>query len=953
MGMIEIILWNTSKQIKKALYILALGNLRAFLMNRFALILVLLFSISAAGQKSSYEKQIDGLFNKAYEHLDVTKDSAYYYFDKIEDLAVENKDWKTVFEALMSANRNAGTFYDFGKLSHNLKVLDSLFLEHKSYLDSLPGKKMFENYLLYDKGNYYYKIGSFDKAKYHFRKILDSYKGQDPKTMLSEHFDLLTVSLSFMAKTYELEEKFDLAYDYYIRNIDLIKQVTPNDQNTLFINYALLAEVLKRKGDVTTANSYLRLTLKDALEHNNNPNRIVTVANNLAENHLTLKQSDSAVFYLSLMKKHLDRSPYFEHLYYRTKAEVAEQEGNLKAALAQMDAALASYLAHSEQLDPTSLANIYLEKARFLMANGNFQKTVDLANIALDTLQSKFGPIYLKLMALKTKSLVNLEEFEIADTAAHSAVISLDSLKQDYQYSTDKINMVENTYPLFEAAIAANYALFEKTNNSNYLEKAFFYMEKSKSVLLMEAIRSTNANEFGLVQESLLEKERGLRTEITAIEKEVKALKNDDALLRKQIFDLRNQQSKLIDSITLNYPKYHQLRYESGVTTIDYLLKGLINDQILISYFFGDQAVYAVAIGHRGTKFIKRTKSNEIAEQVKDFHHLLSSPETALSDVNRLAGNIYQKVLAPLLLHRTKKIIIIPDGPMNLLPFEVLINPGEPGKYLVEKYPMAYSNSATLLTQLWNGENENETILAFAPTFKGEQVEHTESRDKLLPLPHNTTEVRQIMARFDGQLFENESATLSNFKSNATGYGILHFATHAIFNNEQPEYSYLAFSPKEKNNILYVKDLYNLNLNANLVTLSACETAIGDLKRGEGFIGLARGFFYAGAKSLTSTLWKVNDASTAALMADYYNVLAIGKTKDVALQEAKTNFLRTNRDNNLKHPYYWSGFILSGNYAPLQADWPWVWLVFPLLIIVTVVLVVNVGKKTNPIDREV
>jgi len=747
-----------------------------------------------------------------------------------------------------------------------------------------------------------------------------------------------------------LEDKFDLAKDYYLRNIDLIQKVTPDDLSNLYINYALLAEVLTGKGDIDSANPYLLLTLKDALKHNNNPNRIVSVTNSLAENHLGLNQPDSAIHYLSLMEKHLYKSPHFEHLYHRTKAKVEQKKNEISKAKAEINLALESYLAQPEQMDRTTLAHIYYEKALLLLTNDNYHDTNKLASIALDTLKNRFDPIYLKLTALKTEVLIHLQDFNKADTKAHSAIVLLDSLKPDYHYSSDKINLVENTFPLFESALEANYSLFEKEGDSKFLEKAFFFMEKSKSVLLLEAIRATRANEFALVPVALIERERMLRAEITSIEKEFEASGNNDKNLHNHLFDLRSQQLQLIDSISKNHPEYHQLRYDGNVTTTDYILKGLVNDQVLVSYFFGDQAIYMISIGHRGKKFIKIKNSKALSRQLRDFHNLLSNPKSNLETLKELAQNIYQKILEPALFPRTKRLIIVPDGSLNFLPFGALIDPKEPEKYLVEKYPLAYTNSATLLTQLWITESENENILAFAPSFSGENVDPAESRDRLSPLPHNTTEVNQIMSYFEGQPFERDQATLTNFRKNAAEYDILHFATHAIFNNEQPEYSYLAFSPKEKNHLLYVKDLYNLDLNANLVTLSACETTIGDLKRGEGFIGLARGFFYAGAKSLTSTLWKVNDASTSKLMADYYHALSTGETKDIALQEAKVTFLNNNRDNGRVHPYYWSGFILSGNYAPLHSDWPWVWIVFPILLIATFVLILKAGKKTNPID---
>ncbi|KKL95664.1 hypothetical protein LCGC14_1852350, partial [marine sediment metagenome] len=144
-----------------------------------------------------------------------------------------------------------------------------------------------------------------------------------------------------------------------------------------------------------------------------------------------------------------------------------------------------------------------------------------------------------------------------------------------------------------------------------------------------------------------------------------------------------------------------------------------------------------------------------------------------------------------------------------------------------------------------------------------------------------------------------------------------------------PEYSYLAFSHNNGSTdekVLFTADLYNLKTDAALVTLSACETSIGELRRGEGFLSLARGFFFSGAKSIASTLWKVNDASSSEIMGDFYKALSVGEAKDEALRQAKLLFMESNAQNARKHPYYWAGYIVSGNNSPIAKSgtyWPW------------------------------
>ena len=152
----------------------------------------------------------------------------------------------------------------------------------------------------------------------------------------------------------------------------------------------------------------------------------------------------------------------------------------------------------------------------------------------------------------------------------------------------------------------------------------------------------------------------------------------------------------------------------------------------------------------------------------------------------------------------------------------------------------------------------------------------------------------------------------------------------------------MAFTPEQDGeHLLYVRDLYQLELDAAMVTLSACESGIGELKAGEGFISLARGFFYGGAASLASTLWKINDASSATIMGDFYQNLASGQTKDVALQNAKLAFIQSNQQNPRSHPYYWSAYVLSGNSKPVAGPSSWIWYLLGGVVLVVLGAVVR------------
>jgi CHAT domain-containing protein len=167
-------------------------------------------------------------------------------------------------------------------------------------------------------------------------------------------------------------------------------------------------------------------------------------------------------------------------------------------------------------------------------------------------------------------------------------------------------------------------------------------------------------------------------------------------------------------------------------------------------------------------------------------------------------------------------------------------------------------------------------------------------------------------------LLKNE-ATEANFKKYASDYGILHFAMHAIINDEDPLASKLIFTlngDSLEDGFLNTYEIYNLNLNADLAVLSACKTGVGKLSKGEGIMSLARGFLYAGVPGIVMTLWEVEDISSAIIMTDFYRNLKDGMAKDNALRESKLKYLNS-ADQLQSHPYFWAAFVQIGDNSPV------------------------------------
>jgi CHAT domain-containing protein len=535
------------------------------------------------------------------------------------------------------------------------------------------------------------------------------------------------------------------------------------------------------------------------------------------------------------------------------------------------------------------------------------------------------------------------------------------------QNSADANNVkwAEFSFDGYENAIQICVAFHEVTKDKKFLNQAFYFSEKSKGLSLLQAFQTTKASKLAGISPQLLAEEAQLKLDISELDQElyiISAKKSKDNLeqiiaLQTKISNKREQYEAFMRKLETEYPQYHQIKYDVRLLSIDETRKLLTNDQAVVSYFVGDKNTYIFKITK--TEFEVKVLNISAAELLKEIETLRNSiyayyltnmertPENYKKQAEiytRSARNLYSLLVEPI-LPLPSRLLIVPDGAISFLPFDVLLTaePADPlmfkqHAYLVKQFSTSYSYSATLLQEMQQKKYEQKlnTFLAFAPKFDPEaSVSIRGKRYNLSPLASNEPEVRQIRDLLrTGTIFVGDEAKEEKFKELASDYRIIHFATHGLANNDFPDYSLLAFSPIEdtiENELLYVSDLYNMKLNADLVVLSACETGIGKMARGEGIISLARGFSYAGAKSIFTTLWSVNDQATATMVLLFYQNIQKAQAKDLALQNAKIEFLE-NANNEAAHPFFWSPYIIIGDVVPLQglqktSNWL-LWLIF-------------------------
>jgi CHAT domain-containing protein len=319
-------------------------------------------------------------------------------------------------------------------------------------------------------------------------------------------------------------------------------------------------------------------------------------------------------------------------------------------------------------------------------------------------------------------------------------------------------------------------------------------------------------------------------------------------------------------------------------------------------------------------------KRAELARRINDFR---SSLETGALDFQKTSRELYGLVMKPVEreLAGVSDLIIVPDGPLWDLPFQALMD--EKGKFLAEKIAVSYAPSLTALNEMKkkaasrrSKRSAGAELIAFGnPILSNEtstRVKRVFMNEKLEPLPEAERLVNglsKIYGAAKSKVYVGAAAREEVAKKEVPNYRVVQFATHGILNNLSPMYSHLVFAKDDKNpnedGLLEAWELKDLELNADMVILSACDTARGRISAGEGIIGMTWASFIAGAPSTVASQWKVESSSTTELMLEFHRQLLSGKvSKAEALRRAQ---LKLMRDPKYRHPSYWGAWVIVGD----------------------------------------
>ncbi len=784
-------------------------------------------------------------------------------------------------------------------------------------------------YSYINKANIYKIFGDYEKAKkyfYHAENILLLTEKKYPVQLGSIYNNL--------GNLYRIIGKDSMSIEYLLKSIDIKKESKSSRINNTYSN---LASSYYNINNYSLAKEYHKKAINYSKK--NYGEKSIWYADDIL-NYATFctktKQSNPLELYKKALNIYISNynkiNPKVSNCY-NSIGNYYKDITNYSEALKYYQKSLISITNNFNNINISENPEINdaLSKTHLLRTLNNKANTLHKFSVEADN----------KIILLQQ----SLETYNLAQ-----AIIK--QLRTSYQNRESKLILTENKYKVLQNAFLVSAELFKYTNDIKYIEQAYIFSESSKASNLLEASKETEAMKYGNIPDSITQLERKLKQnkwifEELIYEEKQKVNPNSNKLefWNNKLFSTTENYNKLKIKLETDYPNYHKLKYSNNIVPLKNIQASIGKDEIIVEYMLVENKLFILQISSDNCKINEQeidssfySNFNIVYNNIKKINFSKHNFES-FNNFKNASENLYSVLIHPIAKDITnKKLIIIPDGILAYLPFDVLLYEKTNYKkinyrnlpYFLYKHPISYSYSSSLYANnLKNRKKASKKLAVFAPEYNSaitkEQINKTRQkyREQLLPLEGILEEAKAISQITGGYTFLNKNASESTFKNISDKYDILHFAMHSVINDENPMYSKMIFSMEENSEndgFLNTFEIYNLQLNCRMAVLSSCNSGSGKLRNGEGVMSLARAFMYAGCPSIVMTLWTVNDNSGEKLMTRFYYYLKKHKSKAESLQKAKIDILH-NSDQLHSHPYFWANYIVIGNKKPVFVNY--------------------------------
>ncbi len=523
-----------------------------------------------------------------------------------------------------------------------------------------------------------------------------------------------------------------------------------------------------------------------------------------------------------------------------------------------------------------------------------------------------------------------MQRTEEADRAYQHALEAIESLRQSLQVAAFKTDFFTDKVRVYEEY--SNFLLKQGPRDVG-IRRAFEVTERARARSLLDALAESKAGLHEMLPAEVRQRERDLLDNISRLQAQLREGQSVPEI-RTELQSRERELDELYVRVRTDYRRFGELRYPRAAS-LQAIQSALRSDEVLLQYMVGEEASFLWLVDAKNVRQFALPGRVELESSVQKLLSLLVSP--ASSGV--MTADVANMLLPAEALDDKafRSLIVVPSGILYYLPLEILPEASGAGP-LVEKYQATYLPSASLLVELRSKppQQRRPRLLALGdPVYEGAQApERTGALlalQSLGPLPHTRAEVEAVRGLF-GRLWSTvmlgTDATEQRLKAlDLRRFSVVHLAAHGVVDASAPSRSGLVLGRdhnSKEDGILQVREMFRLPLNASLVTLSACQSALGKLTTGEGMVGLTRALLYAGADTVVASLWNVNDEATARFMEAFYRFLKDGHAKAEALRRAKLVMIE---DARLRHPYYWAGYVLIGE-GSNPVEFPPGWLPF-------------------------
>jgi CHAT domain-containing protein len=800
----------------------------------------------------------------------------------------------TLFEIISYASRVLGYYNDALLINNTILQPIAEGIGNQNLLYSI---KM-------DHASTLFRIGNADAALREYQEVYENLEYLTSSRYRSALFNNLAISylntgqfekyVEFQLEAFELaskEENFGQQLSI-LRNLFIYYR--RQNETELAFNYLNQALELSQERDLSEETASILLSLgvyrRDV---ENNPQ----VALDHFEEALTL--SDTTDNY---------------HRYFNSLIEIGETYftlGDEDKAVNNLQQAMDI---SRERDDSAGYTQAAMRLANQLSLAGYFERAREVANTQRpdDFKQLQFNYEVLANNAL-IRILMHEEQYSDAEEISDAMINEIITwLRESIDHQTGHMRMDDE----FSEAFRLHTVLMQKTNQT---EKALVAIGKLRNISRSGFYNNPLLKSQILTDEQLVE-DYNIRNRIRNLRRQyADASEEQRVYLGNELLDAISERNALQDSV---FPEYQQSTYEDDLRQFQRNLK---RDQMAIYVSVFEEHVFRFVITRSDIKLTAFPKEREILDLLASAVNSFDEGSTNLEDLYQIYSNFFADVISDQYSH----IYFIPDGEFYRLPIGIL--PTQPvnssqsygsSQYLIENFSISYLNTISDL----NRERRDRSDFKYDLAGFGVRDFDSAGHPSLQNLPYSVREVQQGAKNLDKfnskRYFLNNQSTESNFRSVAGDAKILHLATHSKVNDESPLFSAIYFYQNKDdiqpdNGVIYAYELFDMNMDADMVFLSSCESGTGGYLKGAGVLGFSRAFAYAGAKSLSLNLWPVRDQAAASITSEFYKALNSGQNKAEAMRTARLHYL----NNNNSDPYLWGAMVIYGNIdAPLEKD---------------------------------